>query len=93
MEKLAANELINNPNLLSIFEPIDKADKAKKVSPAPTVSILFSLKAGHKMEDQFLQLIKRAPHFPFVTIILSTDIFFLNFLAKPRIVEYLSLSS
>ena len=90
MEKLAAKELINNPIFLSIFEPIDKADKAKKVSPAPTVSILFSLKAGHKIEDQFLQLIKIEPHFRFVTIMVSTEIFFLSFLAKSRILEFLS---
>ena len=93
MEKLAANEPINNASLLSIFEPIHKADKAKKVSPAPTVSIVFSLKAGHRIEDQFLQLTKIEPNFPFVTIMLSTNILFFSFFAKLRIVECLSLSS
>ena len=93
MEKLAAKELINSVNLLSILEPEHSADKARNVSPAPIVSILDWLKAGHEIEDQSLQFTKRAPLFPFVTITLSVIIFFLNFLTKVSKLEFLSLVS
>ena len=90
VEKLAAKELINKLNLLSIFEPKHREAKAKKVSPAPTVSMLFSLKAGQKVEDQSLQSIRKAPDLPCVTISLLNITFFLKLFAKLMMLEFLS---
>ena len=69
IEKLAQSDPINMLILLSILDPIDKADIPKNVSPAPTVSILFLLKAGQEITEPFLQFTKTAPNFPLVTII------------------------
>ena len=58
-----------------ILEPNVNEDKAKKVSPAPTVSTELSLKAGQEITDFDLLLNNLAPHLPRVTIMFFNDSF------------------